>query len=191
HDLAERILRMPGDAERRDLTLDPGPVVLRVVQQFLRIGRFGHLLAPSNVRGGPRTLLVWLSHLQERPRLDAGAAVLAAHVDLELGPDGGALRRQVGHPDPHLEARREGAAGDHAAADDPVSRARGPALGDHERHQLLSRSGLAHRADSLRADVAAARAAAPAETGLDRTALGPQIVAVEMEADLGAQRVAR
>ena len=43
-DLAERVLRVPGDAERRFLGggVDPRPVVLGVVEQVLRIAGLPH-----------------------------------------------------------------------------------------------------------------------------------------------------
>ena len=53
------------------------------------------------------------------------------------------------------------------------------------------RAGLAHGAHGVGADEAGVLLAAPAEAGLDRAALLHQVVAVEVEAHLQAQRVAR
>src|SRR3954467_10316459 len=68
---------------------------------------------------------------------------------------------------------------------------RDPGTSHGERDELLVRSGLADRADGLGADEPRVLLAAPAEAGLDRPALLHQVVAVEVEADLQAQRVAR
>ena len=50
---------------------------------------------------------------------------------------------------------------------------------------------VARRAHGVGADEAGVLLAAPAQPGLDRPAVGGQVVAVEVEADLEAQRVAR
>src|SRR5256885_10473400 len=118
-------------------------------------------------------------------------ARLAAHVDLEASAGLGALGRHVGHADPHTEARGHGPAGHLAAADHRVALARDARSVDHERHQALSRAGLAHRAHGVGADEARGLLAGPAEPGLDRPALLHEVVAVQVEADLEAERVAR
>ena len=85
---------------------------------------------------------------------------------------------------------RQRAARHLAAADDRVALAGDAGAGQHERHELLARCPLALRPDDLRADEARVLLAAPAEAGLDRPAVLGQVVAVEVEADLEAQRVA-
>src|ERR1700752_127872 len=55
----------------------------------------------------------------------------------------------------------------------------------------LLRSGFPGRPDRLGSDEARVLLAAPPEPGLDRPARLHQVVAVEVEADLQAQRVAR
>ncbi len=61
---------------------------------------------------------------------------------------------------------------------------------DLEGDELLGRPALADGAHGVRADEAGVLLAAPAEAGFDRAALDAEVVAVEMEADLQAQRVA-
>ena len=61
----------------------------------------------------------------------------------------------------------------------------------HEGDELLARAGLALGAHRLGADEARVLLARPAEAGLDRAARLREVVAVEVEADLEAQRVAR
>ena len=60
-----------------------------------------------------------------------------------------------------------------------------------EGDELLGRARLAHGAHGVGADEARVLLARPAEAGLDRAARLHQVVAVEVEADLEAQRVAR
>src|SRR5579871_6431122 len=112
-----------------------------------------------------------LRPLEQRPRVHAGLAGPAAHVDLEL-PAGRRIRGwEVGQADAPLERRREGAARDDAAAEHAVARSRDAAPLDDERHELLRGPGGARRGDRLGADVAVAATARPAEPGLDRPAL--------------------
>src|SRR5207247_5110190 len=99
--------------------------------------------------------------------------------------------RQVGHPDPDVQARAERPARDLAAADDLVALAGDAGPGQLERHEPLVRAGLACRADRISADKARFLLAAPAQSGLDRAARLHEVVAVEVKADLQAQGVAR
>ena len=61
---------------------------------------------------------------------------------------------------------------------------------DRERRQKLGGPLGAGAGDGLGADEPRPFDAAPAETGFDRVALGGQVVAVQVEADLEPQRVA-
>src|ERR1700756_2329060 len=89
-------------------------------------------------------------------------------VDLKLGPGLGAVGRHVGHPDPALQARRERAAGHHAAAADRTALAGDPPARHLNRDDLLLRTRRPHRSDLLGADEAGLLPAAPAQPGLDR-----------------------
>ena len=82
-------------------------------------------------------------------------------------------------------------AGSPAGSRTPLPCARDPALGERERGQALGRPRFAGGGDRLRADEARLLLAAPAQPGLDRVAVGAEVVAVEVKADLEAQRVAR
>ena len=80
-----------------------------------------------------------------------------------------------------------------SAPSGPITRvalARDPPPGQDERRELLCRALGAGGGDRLRADEPRLLLAAPAEPGLDRVAVLGQVVAVEVEADLEAQRVA-
>ncbi len=72
-----------------------------------------------------------------------------------------------------------------------LSLTRDAALGQDERRQLLGGAVGARLGDRLRADEARLLLAAPAEARLDRVAVLGEVVAVEVEADLHAKRVAR
>src|SRR5829696_3384581 len=108
-DLAELVLRVPGDAERGGVAVDAGPVVLLVVLEVRRIAGLGQVSALL----GDQWLCAYL-----------GAAGPAAHVDLERCTRFAALRRQVRHADAVPEHRRQRAGGDDAAAHDRVALAR-------------------------------------------------------------------
>ena len=85
----------------------------------------------------------------------------------------------------------EAAAGHHAGAvggGDRVVLARDARAGEGERHERLGRGDRRQR---LGADEARVELAAPAQSRLDRVAVLRQVVAVQVEADLQAQRVAR
>ena len=100
----------------------------------------------------------------------------------------------VGHADAELERGREGARGDGAdllpAGEHRVAFARDAGALDLERRQLLGSALAARAGDRLGTDEPGCLGAAPAEPGLDRVALGRQVVAVQVEADLEPQRVA-
>src|SRR5687767_2257868 len=84
------------------------------------------------------------------------------------------------------------AAGDDSAVlavhQDRVARPRDPGVGERERHELLGWIEVAERVGAYEAGL---QLAAPAETGLDRRAVLGQVVAVQVEADLEAERVPR
>ena len=93
-----------------------------------------------------------------------------------------------------LERRRQRPARDLAAADDRVALARYPRAGEARTARAARRgagSAVTRGRDRLGADEARRLLAAPAEAGLDRPARLHQVVAVEVEAGLQAQRVAR
>ena len=98
-DLAERVLRVPRDAEGGLVALDANPVVLRVVQQVVRI-----------VLGGLDASAKLVFLLVEGLARHAGGALLPAHVDGQIGARIGQVGADVGHPDADLHAGREGTA---------------------------------------------------------------------------------
>src|ERR1700716_3011920 len=81
----------------------------------------------------------------ERLLLDDRRANRAADVDLDLRASFGAVRGNVRHPDPSLQARRKGTARDLAAVAHAVAGARDARAVDREREELLLRSGGAGR----------------------------------------------
>ena len=108
-----------------------------------------------------------------------------------LVPGCGAIGGNVRHPDSPPERRRERPARHLAAADDRVARTRNARTVDRERNELLRRTFGAACSDRLGADEAGLLLTAPAQTGLDRPAVLAEVVAVQVKADLEAQRVAR
>src|SRR5262249_47247509 len=121
--------------------------------------------------------------------------MLAAHVDLDLGAGLGEGALDVGHPGADLERGREGAAGhraddDAARAEHRVAVAGDPGALDREGGQALGGALGARLRDRGRAEEPRRLLAAPAEVGLDRVALGAQLVAVQRVTDLEAQGVA-
>src|SRR4029077_5555417 len=105
-----------------------------------------------------------------------------------LGPRLGEVAAQIGHPDPDLQRGREGAAGDDAGrlAHRPprVSLTGNARTLDLEGDQLLRGALGAGLGDRLGADETGRLLAAPAEPGLDRVALGREVVAMQGEAGL-------
>src|SRR6185437_8538331 len=101
------------------------------------------------------------------------------------------LGRQVRHADADVEARRERPRGHLASALDGIALAWDAGSGDDEGRKLLGRLVLADGSYRFGADEARVLLATPSEPGLDRAARLHQVVAVEVEADLQAQRVAR
>src|SRR4051794_18304515 len=126
----------------------------------------------------------------ERLGANLGGPRLAANVDLERGAGLGLAGREVRHADPLVEAGRERPARDLAAADDGIALARDPRAREDKGDELLGGAVRAGVGDRLRADEARVLLAAPPEAALDRAAALHQVVAVEVEADLEAQRVA-
>src|SRR5436190_14033231 len=122
---------------------------------------------------------------------DHGGTRLASDIDLELRAGLGALGRNVGHSDPSLQARREGAAGDLAAAGNWIALPRDAPFGQLEGNQALARTLRADPRRLVGADEPGALLAAPAKPGLDGASAFAQLVAVEAEADLEPERVAR
>src|SRR4051812_33613598 len=72
---------------------------------------------------------------------------------------------------------------------DRIALARDAGAGEGEGHELLL--GRVRLGKRLRSDEVGLALAAPAEAGLDRVAVLREVVAVEVEADLEAQGVAR
>ena len=123
-----------------------------------------------------------------RPAELVDARVLGDLVDPRLEGDGAvgvAHAAQRGHEDVLGDVLRPGVVVDHAldvGADPPVVAAVEPFEGP-----VVTR---AHPRDGVAPDEARLLLAAPAQAGLDRAALLHEVVAVEVEADLEAQRVA-
>src|SRR5688572_6873903 len=121
--------------------------------------------------------------------------MLATNVDLQRCAWLRQVGANIGHPDTTAERRRMGTArdySDHLAVDvhDGVALARDATLRQDERGELFMRARLARRGDRLEADEACPLLAAPTEARLDRIAVLGQVVAVKVEADLHAKRVA-
>ena len=174
HDLAERVLRVPGDAEGGGVAVDPGPVVLGVVLEVVGVvGHFGLLRV-------------------ERLGADFGGAGLATDVDLE--------RRCRARRGPRARrpcrCRGRGSATSCRCVTTPPPviglpwRAM-PAPVIVEGDELLGGALRARGGDRLRAHEARGLLAGPAEARLDRVARLVHVVAVEVVVDLQAQCVAR
>src|SRR4051794_29608739 len=127
----------------------------------------------------------------ERLGADLGGPRLAANVDLEGGARLGAAAGEVRHADALVQARRQRPARHLAAADHRVALAGDPRPREHEGDEALGRAVGPRTSHRLGADEARGLLAAPAQPGLDRPARLHEVVAVEVEADLEAQRVPR
>ena len=176
-ELAQRVDRVPGDAEHRLVAVDAGPVVLGVVEQIL-----GVRLA----RGHPHSL-----SFVDRFRRHFAAPLPAAHVDRQLGAGRAHPRRHVPEADAGVEHRRERARGDLAAALDRHPLTRDRLLGHPEGDELALRAARLDLAQRPGADEVGVERADPAEAARDRVPLRPDVVAVQRVADLEPQRVAR
>src|SRR5205085_514361 len=136
----------------------------------------------------------------ERQRGDARVEQLAALLELELASGFGEVARDIAHGDRALERRRETTAGDPAeliafAIEDQRTFAHGLSAVDVEADALLGWPILQLRENPERTREAAFRAAAlvdrEVEAGHDRRRLAVDIVAVQRQPSLKAQRIAR
>src|SRR3954451_9470541 len=127
----------------------------------------------------------------ERLGADLGGPRLAANVDLERSAGFGLAAGEGRHADALIQARRERPARHLAAADHRVALARDPRPGEDEGDELLRGAAGALLGDGLGPDEARLLLAAPAEPRLDGAARLHEVVAVEVEADLEPEGVAR
>ena len=138
------------------VAVDPGPVVLGVIFEVVRIAGFGHVRVPFGKEALTRS----------------GQISSSPHVDLDLPAGLGAVARDVRHPDPRS---RHGENVPLVTTPPPTTglpwRAI-PAL-DRERHQLLRRPAAARGRDRLGPDEARRLPAAPAQAR-PRSARGPR-----------------
>src|SRR5579862_5845186 len=122
---------------------------------------------------------------------DLRAPRLPADVDHQLGSGFAPLGRDVAEADADVEHRRERTARDLSAAFDRHPLPWDRLLGHDERDEPSLRPVLLDRAQALDAAELRVERARPTEPRRDRVPLRADVVAVEREADLQAQRVAR
>src|SRR6185436_17908557 len=144
-----------------------------------------------------------LGPLVELSGYHGGGDVLAAAIDGELAARLGGRDGDVGQADGAADDDARAAAGDGAddgglagaerAVDDGVAVARDRAgvVGDLEAGELASEAARLLVAQRLRAEELAVELDGPAQAGLERGVVVVEIVAVERQPGLEAQRVAR
>ena len=154
------------------------PVVLGVVQQVVGVRGLGHLAALlGSVQGlaSPRARGASCRGRRSRSRCPARPCRPARRPCRCRPPGTGSCVPLVTTPPPTTSL--------------PCRAMPGPVMTNGA--SFSRRAGLARGAHGVAADEARVLLAAPAQAGLDRAALLHQVVAVEVEADLEAQRVAR
>ena len=175
HDLAERVLGVPGDPERRLIAVDPGPVVLGVVQQSSGIAGVGHRQDSFRYRGFGAITARLLLPLTSISKTSPGSARSAATYAIPIPRSRHGEKVPLVTSPPPITGL-------------PWRAIPGPSISNAT--SFSAGPARARRGHGLGADESGLLGAAPAETRLDRAAILAEVVAVQVKAGLEPQRVA-